>query len=305
MQARNPQRLEGWTSLGLCLLAVVELSQGTAVRAEQAIPPTSADLATFDQIVERAEADRLSQHPFGDIVQAIAAEFLGTPYRAGLLDSFERETLLTSLQAFDCVLFVETVLAIARNAALEDTSFESFAGHIQNQRYRDGDIDGYCSRLHYFSDWIADNQQRGNLRDIAADLGGMPLQTSLTFMSRHAEYYPQLANHAENVRCIAEREAELTDLSLAYIPSDRIRAAYPQIQPGDIFALVTSIDGLDVTHTGLIYRTETGDIAAIHASPSGEVKISNDLQAYVQQVETAIGILLARPTDPRQQSVSN
>ncbi len=315
MPVRAPKRVERLTQIerltpfGLCLLGLTAaFLQGTAARAELATqlpvtvpiaPPTPADLATFDRVVQRATGDRLSQVSFGEIVQAIATEFLGAPYRAGLLDRFGQETLLTSLQEFDCVLFVETVLAIARNIALEDTSFESFAGHIQTQRYRDGKIDGYCSRLHYFSDWMADNQERGNLRDLAPELGGMPLQKSLTFMSRHTEYYPQLANSAANIRCIAEREAELQHLSLAYIPSDRIRESYAQIQPGDIFALVTSLEGLDVIHTGLTYRTETG-IAAIHASPSGEVKISSDLQAYVQQAETAIGILLARPSDPRQ-----
>jgi hypothetical protein len=71
------------------------------------------------------------------------------------------------------------------------------------------------------------------------------------------------------------------------------------MQAGDIVAIATKIKGLDFTHTGLVYRNRDRSIGLIHASPSGAVKISPDLQTYVNQVKEQQGIVIARPTDPR------
>lgn len=97
--------------------------------------------------MQEAVKEKLHSRPLGEMMQAIAVKFRGTPYRAGLLDRSSQETLVVSLQGFDCVLFVETVLAIARGVAVQDYSYHTFAGHIQNQRYRNGELSGYCSRL--------------------------------------------------------------------------------------------------------------------------------------------------------------
>ncbi|NET51572.1 MAG: DUF1460 domain-containing protein, partial [Merismopedia sp. SIO2A8] len=85
--------------------------------------------------MEVAIARHLYQLSMGEIIQAIAEEFLGKAYKAGLLDKSTQETLTISLTEFDCVLFVETVLAIARNLALQDYSYQTFTNHIRNQRY--------------------------------------------------------------------------------------------------------------------------------------------------------------------------
>lgn len=94
-------------------------------------------------------------------------------------------------------------------------------------------------------------------------------------------------------------EQRLADLDFIYIPTDKIKQAYSKMQPGDIVAIATKIEGLDFTHTGLVYRNADRSIALIHASPSGAVKISPDLQTYVKQVKDQAGIVLVRPVDPR------
>jgi hypothetical protein len=78
-----------------------------------------------------------------------------------------------------------------------------------------------------------------------------------------------------------------------YIPTDQIQSHYAELQAGDIIAIATSVPGLDVTHTGFVYRSSQG-LGLIHAAPSG-VKISADLQTYVSRVEAAIGIIVVRP----------
>lgn len=65
-------------------------------------------------------------------------------------------------------------------------------------------------------------------------------------------------------------------------------------------APATDIEGLDVTHTGLVYKGEGGSTGLLHASTSGGVKVSPDLRSYVQGVEKQVGIIVARPEDPRE-----
>ena len=98
---------------------------------------------------------------------------------------------------------------------------------------------------------------------------------------------------------ILQREAKLDGVTVDYIPTHQIRRLYNQLQPGDIVAVATNIPGLDVTHTGLAYRHPNGNIGLIHASPIGKVTTAPDLETYVGKIKNAIGILVARPIDPR------
>jgi hypothetical protein len=98
-------------------------------------------------------------------------------------------------------------------------------------------------------------------------------------------------------------EKHVGRINLEYIPINRIDSAYTKLQSGDIIAIATAVKGLDTTHTGLIYRMQNGNIGLIHASPSGSVGISSDLQSFVANVEDAISIMVVRPIDPRKQAV--
>jgi hypothetical protein len=253
------------------------------------------DAARFQQVMTVAQRQSLAQQPMGDILQAIAQTFLGSEYREQLLDQSEPETLVTSLTQFDCVLFVESVLALARAVAAQDYRETTFIAHIADQRYRQDSPPDYCSRLHYWSDWIADNQEQGTVQNITAALGGDPLPKTLNFMTRHRQSYPKLAQNDRLFACIQATEARLANIPLHYIPTHRIADVYPQLQPGDIIAIATDISGLDVTHTGLAYRQSDGQFGLIHASPAGRVVIARDLETYVSRVERAIGIIVARP----------
>ncbi len=257
------------------------------------------EVARFQSLMQYAQAEKLHERPMSEILQALAEQLLGAQYTPGLLDKSNTETLVVSLTQFDCVLFVETVLAMARGVAVRDYSYDNFVSRIVDQRYRDGKLNGYCSRLHYFSDWIFENQKRGTVANITRALGGVPLNKKLNFMSQHKSSYPQMASDDATYQCIVGAEARLDGLRVDYIPQSQIRRAYAQLQPGDIVAIATEIEGLDVTHTGLVYRSPNGSIGLIHASPSGAVKISPDLETYVGKVESSTGILLARPADPR------
>lgn len=255
--------------------------------------------ALFDRVMAAAQANQWHADPFGLIVQKTGEVFLGRPYEAGMLDRPTEETLIVSLESFDCVLYVEAVLALARGIAVKDYSFATFEQHLQDQRYRNGQLDGYCSRLHYFSEWIANNEARGTVTNITQALGGDKLDKQLTFMSTNRESYPRFATNDSLFQGIQQMEADLADLTLFYIPQDRIRTVYDQLQPGDIIATATHIEGLDVTHTGFVHRNADGQTGLMHASTAGSVMVSPDIQAYIENNRVQIGIVVARPADPR------
>ena len=255
-------------------------------------------LDTFRGILEDAAAQNVASRPYGEIVQWVGEQLLGVPYRAGMLDAPETEVLVVDLTAFDCVLYIENVLSLARAIALGDTTYEAYANNVRTLRYRDGALDGYCSRLHYFSDWIRDNERRGALQNVTASIGGEPFEKRLSFMGTHRDAYPKLASDS-TYACIVDMEAALADAELFYIPQSRIATVYDQLRPGDIVATATSIGGLDVTHTGFVHKT-AAHTGFMHASlSSDQVKISDDLQSYVQGISSQVGVVIARPVDPR------
>ncbi|HEY9853890.1 MAG TPA: N-acetylmuramoyl-L-alanine amidase-like domain-containing protein [Leptolyngbyaceae cyanobacterium] len=257
-------------------------------------------LGRFERLMQYATEQKLSDRPMGEIIQVISKQFLGAQYKANLLDRSPEETLFISFDKFDCVLFVETVLAIARGVAIQDYSYQTFTDRLTDQRYRDGQLNGYCSRLHYFSEWITDNQKRNTVNNITQTISsGSLLNKKLNFISNNRRNYPQLVSNDANYQCIVEMENKLDGLTINYIPKNQIRGIYNKLQPGDIIGVATSIKGLDVTHTGFVYKTQNGNLGLIHASPNGIVRISQDLQVYVANVPNSIGITVARPKDPR------
>jgi len=288
--------------------------QASVVSAEEAadapviVPPAADAVAfttdsttatTYREIMNAAAAAGVAARPYGEIVQWTAEQLLGRPYVAGMLDAPEEETLVLDLTRFDCVLLIENVLAIARQIALGERGYDGYAAGVQALRYRDGQMDGYCSRLHYFTDWIRDNQRRGAMTDVTSQIGGEVFDKRLDFMSTHRGSYPRMASDAVYACVVGTERALAAGGEIHHIPQARIAAAYDGMQAGDIVATTTSIGGLDVTHTGFVHRDgrRTGFLHA--SSASNAVKISPDLQAYVEGIRSQVGVVIVRPTDPR------
>jgi hypothetical protein len=259
--------------------------------------PNTADGKKFLSIVEYAKQNQLDRQPLGNIITSIGNQFIGAEYQAGLLDKTPTEKLFISLQKFDCLLFVETVIALAKNISQQDYSYQKFTEMVRQERYRDGKLNGYCSRLHYFSEWIADNQKRGNVINITANIGEVELTKNLNYMSSNWRKYPATIRTQENYQCVVQMEANLVGMKLDYIPQKDIDKIYPLLQTGDIVGVATNIAGLDFTHTGfvnIVSRDDRQTIGFLHASPAGKVTIASDLKTYVGKVKNAIGIIVVR-----------
>ena len=275
-------------------------SNAVSLRDDAVPAPDSVTAAAYRDIRDAADAQHVAERPYGEIVQWVGEQLIGRPYAAGLLDATPEETLVVDLTRFDCVLYIENVLALARQIALGERGYDAYAANVRALRYRDGEMGGYCSRLHYFTDWIRDNQRRGVLRDVTAEIGGEPFEKRITFMSEHRDSYPRLASDSVYA-CIVETERALAEGgAMVYLPQARIAEAYARMQPGDLVATATSIGGLDVTHTGFVHQTDRGTGFMHASSASNAVKVSPDLEEYVQGVRSQVGVVIVRPIDPRE-----
>jgi Protein of unknown function (DUF1460) len=246
------------------------------------IAPNSVQGNQFKALVQRGIDTNLHQKSLGEIMQTVGQWFLGKPYVGGLLDKSETEALVIDFEQFDCVLFVETVNALSKVIAKQEYDYDKFQFYLNNLRYRNGTLNGYGSRLHYFTDWAHDNSARGNVNDLTAAFGGVRLNKVINFMGTHRNSYAQLKNNDTLFNEILEMERSLRNRNLYYIPKAQIRSIYNNLRAGDIITTTTNIEGLDVTHTGLVLVTENGQKSFMHASSAGkQVMVSPDLHDYV------------------------
>lgn len=223
--------------------------------------------------------------------------FLGRPYQGGILDDgHPGERLCCRLDAFDCVTFVETCLALARAERAGRAKAEAaFPAELERIRYRDGRREGYATRLHYFSDWIQDNAARGHLVDLTASLGGVPDERPLHFMTTRKELYPALADPA-TFGAIRAAELRLSGTPRSRLPKAKVPAVIGRIQDGDILGFTSSTPGLDIAHVGLACRGEDGVLRVMHASSkAGCVTISREsLVDYLMGVPRFSGLVVVR-----------
>ena len=242
------------------------------------------------------EIKSISNEAYGKELVEIGKTFLGTPYVAQTLEVGDTESLVINLQGLDCTTYVENILAFGLLKETSEPNFESFVKTLEKIRYRDGTMDGYGSRLHYFSDWIRENEKKGLVKDITSMIGGKEVKKVINFMSEHRSLYPSL--HAdENYERIKQFEESLDPQSLCILSQEHILENEHLIQSGDIIALTTSIKGLDITHTGIASRESDGRIHLLHASTAGQVEVSElPLTDYLKNVKNNTGIMVARPT---------
>ena len=170
-----------------------------------------------------------------------------------------------------------------------------YEGTLTALRYRDGVIDGYPSRLHYFSDWIQDNERKGLIRDVTRELGGVLDGERIDFMSTHTSAYRQLSDEA-NVARVIQAEHRLSESGRFFIPEGEIARASSRIRNGDIIAATSTVEGLDIAHTGLALWVD-GTLRMLHAPLVGEaVQISEvTLSERIARIQGQDGIIVARP----------
>ena len=253
------------------------------------------DSITFLQFKKYAEKNELHKKSIAEITTSTAKYFLKTPYVFQTLRSDKPEHLMIDLHEFNCVTYLENVVALNLIIQQNKLTFQNFCQTLTKIRYRDGKIDKYPSRLHYFSDWIWDNQKRNIVKNITAETGGVEYNKKISFMSDNSQKYHKLANNPEFIKSIQKTENEINKRKLFFLPKNKIEDNKHKINSGDLIAITTTIEGLDCVHVGFALKKEK-QLYFIHASMAKkEVTISSELlSVYLKNKTKHSGIIIAR-----------
>lgn len=294
------------------VLAVVA-GMGVLTAAVRPAPPPpwdDAEWAVFRDKVAWALDHGLDSVPMGTAMAALGRTFVGTPYVPNTLEVPGPERLVIGFRGLDCVTFVENALALARFVhepgarellARREDAERRYEQILTRIRYRGGELRGYASRLHYFSDWIADGEAKGLVRDVTRELGGVRDARVVDFMSTHRGDYRQLVGDPAALAEVRRAEERLSAAGRWWIPEDALDAAVSGIRDGDIIAMTSTVAGMDIAHTGLALWVD-GVLHLMHAPLVGDwVEISAEaLPQRVRRIRSQSGLVVARPSEQEQ-----
>ena len=244
---------------------------------------------------------RLLQQAPADASPLYFARLLkGKPYVGHTLEVNDTEQLVVNLRELDCTTLVENAAALTLCVHAGQQSFADFRYWLTQLRYRQGHLDGYTSRLHYFTDWINDKVDMGLASEVVSNAAPFTAvqKVSVSYMSKHSDQYKALKAHPEFVPVIAEQEHHLTGQQHRYIPKREIKntaALRNLVHDGDILAITCTKEGLDIAHVGVAVWHNDG-LHMLHAS-SMKKKVIEDpltLSAYLSKHPSFTGIRVIR-----------
>lgn len=240
-------------------------------------PPTHALQAPTDSTLAIA-ARIMANLPAGDPatrLQAASLALLGRPYLLGTLgegDSTKGDPKpRLRLDAFDCVTFIETSLAMAIS---EDTS--SLLAHMDSIRYLDGTVQ-WRLRNHFFEgEWLPRNRRWAKLVEFPGDT------TEMRSLARKGFY--------------AKRGASVPDttIPLRMVPSAKAIERWSRASDTTRIrglALVGRVEGYPVLHTGFLVERKGEPARIRHASQRGAV-VDEPLFRYLQDKKKFVGLVV-------------
>ena len=229
-----------------------------------------------------------------------ANKFTNVPYVAHTLEVNDRERLIINLRQLDCTTYVENVLTFSLCAARHLYRFSDFCEMLKQVRYIRGLI-GYTSRQHYFTVWIEDNTSDGFVKEVQEP--NPPFKNvqkvSVGYMSSHVDAYKMLKNHREWLPYIKTQEQAINGKEYRYIPKSVVgnnELMKKAVKSGDIIAIVTQMNGLDIAHVGIAVWHQDG-LHMINASMLHKIVIDEPktLYQYLQNHKSHLGIRILRP----------
>jgi hypothetical protein len=249
---------------------------------------------------ELAFSRSLYEKPINEVFLSVALSFIGTDYEGFVLEKPINEEVFIYLEGLDCVSLIENSLVLSRLIKKQDFSFNSFLSELEYIRYRDGKKVDYLSRLHYFSEWIENNEKKGILKNVSKELGGKNLLTkNISFMSKNSNLYPKLKSDEDIIR-LKEIEERLNRRDVYYIGKEQLTSEkiIKKIDNGDLIALIASDTSLDITHTAIAVK-QNGNVHLLHAPKAGmKVQITEKpLYDYISNSKSVKGIMVVRLID--------
>ena len=263
-------------------------------------PKAFAGQDTFNRLVALAAKNNWKDMPIGAMIGVIGLQLRGTPYVGATLEIYDdREVCSVNLLGLDCVTFFESALGFARMVKKGGSAPADLLAEITYTRYRGGRLGDYTTRLHYTADWFFDNEEKRVVRNITNNLpGAVRFTRRVDFMSNHPDSYRQLKANPAMVPVIAGFERDINSREMYYVPKEKVAAAEPFLNTGDIIGITTTINGIDCSHTGLCYRDEKNVLRFLHASlTKKEVTLDDELSVYLNSVSKHTGIMVVRPME--------
>ncbi|QNT79350.1 DUF1460 domain-containing protein [Entomobacter blattae] len=183
-----------------------------------------------------SEVIPLAGKSHGSIVSSVSSSFLGTPYQAGTLTGNLNtpEALVVNFNGVDCFVLADYVEALSRSH-----DQKTFLYNLVKIRYVNNKVD-YLSRRHFFSDWFASTPRIA--RDVTPEISPNYIVTEkhLNRTSKGGEYIPGLG---------------VIPRKINYIPQQFINEqVVNNLKIGDYVGIYSPLEGLDVSHVGIIVR---------------------------------------------------
>ncbi|HOT00309.1 MAG TPA: DUF1460 domain-containing protein [Acidobacteriota bacterium] len=210
-----------------------------------------------------------AERPCGERIRRLCAALAGAPYRTAPLGGGpgQPEVLTVSLDAFDCVTFLETVMALARSADEAE-----FLDHLRLIRYSGGRV-AWASRRHYMSRWLEENAAEGRVAPLPHPAGRTPRE-----WTRHLAVVPGLPPATAAVRGW---------------PKQAVATFRRVVCDGDLACFVSTRRGLDYFHVGILLA-EAGGPMLVHAARSAGNVVRTPLATFLAAHRMS-GVTLARP----------
>jgi hypothetical protein len=225
--------------------------------------PAGLDTAEASLILKKVEGEKR----LGQRIARISSHFLGRPYIVAPLegDATSPEIFKVSLDGFDCVTYMETVLALAQSGTLD-----GFIDAIRLMRYENGEINWRC-RNHYMLDWARNNEARGIIRNLTEGARAVEKTRTLTAVAG--------LPHKK--------------ITFSSFPKRDLSRVLPLIQTGDLILFGSTRKLLDVFHTGLLIKNDETTLMR-HAARSACAVIEQDLTSFLDAHRMS-GLILLRP----------
>lgn len=288
----------------LCLLSVhMSFAQKKTVPPPKPKVPTHQDI--FNAKMQLSVPLSMAQG-----VVAIGSTFIGNPYPKSNVDTtkktatggvvlqpIQQEVLVVNLKKFDCVTFVESMIALTQTRREAAPNFDVFKKYLTAVRYRNSAVD-YAARLHYFSDWLYENEKRGILKNITKEIGGEAFNKQVFFMSfKRDTFYGNMADPT-TFNTVKSIEEAITKREKWYIPKDKVAAIESKLKDGDIIGITNVMEGMDMAHAGIVLW-QNGRAYMLHASSQFRQVIVTDvpLVDYLLRNKGQSGIMVARLKD--------
>lgn len=228
--------------------------------------PRGLSRRRVEQLLSKLNGDRAASSR----IEALSRQFLGRPYKPDpLIGSADTPEVFTaSLDGFDCVTYIETVLALARASNVSD-----FIDGLRRIRYEQGRIQ-WKRRNHYITRWIQNNAGEGIVRPISAP--AVPMLTK----ERLLNVVPGLDQQL---------------MRMKWVPKRAVPRLEPHMHTGDLIFFVSTRKNLDVFHAGIIVRDGRKTLMR-HASRSQGGAVEQELRQFLNSNRIA-GVIVVRPRE--------